>query len=216
MAETPVAIIGAGVVGLAAAARLAPEHPGLILLDRNPRHGMETSSRNSQVIHAGIYYPAGSLKARLCVEGRDRLYAYCLRHDVPHARLGKLVTAADPAELPALDAVEATATASGVTLTRISASQARALEPHVRSAGALFSPESGVVDVHALMDRLLAQALAGGAVFQPRANVVGVERGGDGWSLSIESPAGAESFTAERLVNAAGLEADTIAARAGI
>jgi L-2-hydroxyglutarate oxidase LhgO len=216
MPDTGIAVVGAGVVGLAAAARLAPEHPGLIVLERNARHGMETSSRNSQVIHAGIYYPEGSLKARLCVEGRDRLYDFCLRHDVPHARLGKLVTAADPSELPALDVVEATATANGVALTRISAAQAHALEPHVRSAGALFSPDSGVVDVHALMDRLLAQAVAAGVVLQPRARVVGIERLAEGYRLSVESPAGVESFTAERVVNAAGLEADTIAALAGI
>src|SRR5262245_9597454 len=216
MTDTGLTVVGAGVVGLAVAARLAPEFPDLVLLERNPRYGMETSSRNSQVIHAGIYYPAGSLKARLCLEGRDRLYDFCLRHDVPHAKLGKLVTAAEREELPALDAVEATAAANGVPLVRLTAAKAHALEPHVRSAGALFSPESGVVDVHALMDRLLAQALSAGAVLQPRANVVGIERLADGYRLSVESPAGAESFTAERVVNAAGLEADTIAALAGI
>ena len=133
MPDTPVAVIGAGVVGLAVAARLAPEHPGLILLDRNPRHGMETSSRNSQVIHAGIYYPAGSLKATLCREGRELLYALCAAHDIPHRRLGKLVTAVSEAELPALDKVEASAAANGVSLERWSAARARAAEPHVRS-----------------------------------------------------------------------------------
>src|SRR6516165_1068589 len=88
MADTGIVVVGAGVVGLAVAARLAPEHPGLVILERDPRHGMETSSRNSQVIHAGLYYPRGSLKAALCVEGRDRLYAFCRNHDVPHARIG--------------------------------------------------------------------------------------------------------------------------------
>jgi len=214
--DTEVAVIGAGIVGLAIAARLAPEHPGLILLDRNPRHGMETSSRNSQVIHAGIYYPAGSLKARLCVEGRERIYDVCRRHSIPHARTGKLVTATRPEELPALDAIEATARANGVALTRLSEAEAHALEPRVRSVGGLSSPESGIVDAHALMDHFLQRALAAGAVLQPRATVVGIEPAAGGYRLAVEGTAGIESFTAERVVNAAGLDADTIAALAGV
>ena len=177
---------------------------------------METSSRNSQVIHAGIYYPAGSLKAILCVEGRDRLYAFCRSHDVPHDRIGKLITASEPTELRALDAVEKTARENGVPLERLSAEQACRLEPHVRSAGGLFSPESGIVDAHALMDRLLAQALDAGAVFVPRVAVVDVERASDGYRVAVEDAAGTETIAAERVVNAAGLEADTIAALAGI
>ena len=216
MPDTEIAVIGAGVVGLAVAARLAAEHPGLILLERNPRHGMETSSRNSQVIHAGLYYPAGSLKARLCVEGRERVYDLCRRHDIPHAKLGKIITAAAPEEVPALDAIEATARGNGVALRRLSATEARALEPNIRTAGALLSPESGIVDAHGLMDVLLARALAGGAVLQPRTSVAGIERLSDGYRISVEGASGTESFTAERVVNAAGLEADTIAALAGI
>ena len=216
MADTGVVVVGAGVVGLSVAARLAPEHPGLVVLDRNPRHGMETSSRNSQVVHAGIYYPLGSLKAILCVEGRDRLYDFCRRHGVPHAKPGKLITATDPRELPALDALEAKARANGVPLERLSAAQAHALEPGIRSAGALLSPESGIVDVHALMDRLLTRALDAGAVFVPRTNVVGIERVAGGYEVSCEGAAGVEAIAAERVVNAAGLEADRIASLAGI
>ncbi len=216
MPDTEIAVIGAGVVGLAVAARLAAEHPGLIVLERNPRHGMETSSRNSQVIHAGIYYPAGSLKARFCVEGRERVYELCRRHDIPHAKLGKIITASVPEELPALDAIEAAAQQNGVVLQRLSATEARALEPNMRTAGALLSPESGIVDAHGLMDALLARAAAGGAIFQPRAPVVNVERVSDGYRITVGGASGTESFTAERVVNAAGLEADSIAALAGI
>lgn len=216
MADTGIVVIGAGVVGLAVAARLAPDHPGLVILERHERHGMETSSRNSQVIHAGIYYPRGSLKATLCVEGRDRLYDFCRRHDVPHARIGKLITAAEPGELSALDAVEAAARANGVPLERLSADEVRRAQPHVRSAGGLLSPESGIVDAHALMDRLLARALAAGAVLVPRANVVGLERDSEGYRIAVEDAAGTEVIAAERVVNAAGLEADRIAALAGI
>ncbi|HTY43180.1 MAG TPA: NAD(P)/FAD-dependent oxidoreductase [Thermoanaerobaculia bacterium] len=216
MADVEIAVLGAGAVGLAVAARLAPAHPGLLLIDRNPKHGMETSSRNSQVVHAGLYYPPGTLKARLCVEGRERVYAACRAHDIPHARLGKLITATRAGELPALDAIEKTAAGNGVPVTRLSATEARALEPHVRTVGALLSPESGIVDAHALMDHFLRQALAAAAVFQPRTRVVGLEPHGGGYRVAVEDDAGRETFTAERVVNAAGLEADRIAALAGI
>jgi L-2-hydroxyglutarate oxidase LhgO len=216
MPDTEIAVIGAGVVGLAVAARLAPGHPGLLLLDRNPRHGMETSSRNSQVVHAGIYYPAGSLKARLCVEGRERLYDICRRHGIPHAKTGKLITATRPDELAALDGIEKSARGNGVALTRLSEAEAHALEPRVRSVGALWSPESGIVDAHGLMDHFLQKALAEGAVLQPRATVVGIDRIAGGYRIAVDGRAGAESFTTERVVNAAGLDADTVAGLAGI
>ena len=216
MPDTDIAVIGAGVVGLAVAARLAPEHPGLLVLERRERHGMETSSRNSQVVHAGLYYPAGSLKARLCVEGRDRVWDLCRRHDVPHAKTGKLITATRAEELPALDAVETAARGNGVPVERLSAARARALEPAVRSVGALWSPESGVVDAHGLMDHFLRRALDAGATLVPRAELVGLEHTSGGYRLTLAGPSGAESFTAERVVNAAGLEADTVAALAGV
>ena len=177
---------------------------------------METSSRNSQVVHAGIYYPVGSLKARLCVEGRERVYDICRRHDVPHAKTGKLITATRHEELPALDAIEKTARANGVVLARLSEAEARALEPRVRSVGGLWSPESGIVDAHGLMDHFLQRALAAGAVLQPRSTVVGIEPAPGGYRISVESGAGVEAFTAERVVNAAGLDADTVAGLAGI
>jgi len=214
--DTGITIVGAGVVGLAVAARLAPTHPDLMVLERRPRHGMETSSRNSQVVHAGIYYPAGSLKAKLCREGRDRLYALCAAHDVPHRRLGKLITAVDDADLPALDRIETAAAANGVALERLTGAQARAAEPHVRSVGALFSESSGIVDAHSFMDLLLSQALAGGATLYPHAEVVAIEPDAGGWRLAVRRGGETETLTAERVVNAAGLEADTIAALAGI
>src|SRR5262245_14974968 len=101
MADASVTVVGAGVVGLAIAARLAPRHGDLILLERRERHGTETSSRNSEVIHAGMYYPTGSLKARLCLSGNQRLYEICARHGVRHERIGKLIVAMSDAERPA-------------------------------------------------------------------------------------------------------------------
>jgi L-2-hydroxyglutarate oxidase LhgO len=214
--DTEITVVGAGVVGLAIAARLAPSHPGLMIVERRPRHGMETSSRNSQVIHAGIYYPPGSLKARLCREGRDRLYAICAAHDLPHRRLGKLITATTAQEVPALDRVAAAAEANGVPLRRLTAAEARAMEPHVSSAGALYSESSGIIDAHSLMDYLLATALAAGATLYPEARVEGLERIAGGWRLDVERGGEKESLTSERVVNSAGLEADALAAMAGI
>jgi L-2-hydroxyglutarate oxidase LhgO len=214
--DTEIVVVGAGVIGLAIAARLARSHPDLMILERRVRHGMETSSRNSQVVHAGIYYPPGSLKATLCREGRERLYALCAAHDIPHRRVGKLITAANDAELPALDRIEASAAANGVALQRLPSARVRELEPHVRSAGALLSESSGIVDAHALMDHLLARALSGGATLYPDARVVALERIAGGWRLEIRRNGEAESLTAARVVNAAGLESDSVAALAGI
>jgi L-2-hydroxyglutarate oxidase LhgO len=216
MADTGIAVVGAGVVGLAVAARLAPRHPDLVLLERHPRHGQETSSRNSEVIHAGIYYPRDSLKARLCVEGNRLLYEMCAARGVPHRRCGKIIAAADEAELPALDALRERARANGVELERLSAAAAAALEPHVRSAGALLSPESGIVSAHGLMDALLHEVRQAGALFQPRSEVVGLERRGGEYRLEVRTGGASESVTAERVVNAAGLQADAVAAMAGI
>jgi L-2-hydroxyglutarate oxidase LhgO len=214
--DTGITVVGAGVVGLAIAARLAPTHPDLLIVERRAKHGTETSSRNSQVIHAGIYYPPGSLKATLCREGRDRLYALCAAHDLPHRRLGKLITAVTESDRPALDRVAASAAANGVALERLTAAQAHALEPHVRSVEALYSESSGIVDAHSLMDYLLSRALGAGATLYPEAEVVGLEPFGGGWRLGVRRGGETESLTSERLVNAAGLEADAIAALAGI
>jgi L-2-hydroxyglutarate oxidase LhgO len=216
MSDTGVTIIGAGVVGLAVAARLAPEHPGLIVIDRNARHGMETSSRNSQVVHAGIYYPAGSLKARLCREGRDVLYDLCARHDIPHRKTGKLITATSEEERPALAAVFEKAGANGVALERLSAREARALEPHVRSVEALWSSESGIVDAHGLMDFFLQRALAAGALLYPEAAVEAIEPAPGGYRVVVRRGGELEGLTTERIVNSAGLDADTVAGYAGI
>src|SRR3954453_10185078 len=128
--DVDVAVVGAGVTGLAIAAELASRGRSVCVLERHPRAGMETSTHNSGVIHAGIYYPTGSLKARLCVEGRDRLYAFCARHDVPHQRCGKLIVAADERELPALERLETTARANGVEVAMVDAAYIRAHEPH--------------------------------------------------------------------------------------
>ena len=216
MPDTGLTVIGGGVVGLAIAARLAPRHPDLVVLERRERHGQETSSRNSEVVHGGMYYPTGSLKARLCVEGNRETYAIAERHSLPVVRCGKLITATTGDELPALERILALGTANGVVMRRLSAEETREMEPNVASAGSLFSPNTGVMSAHAMMDFFLHSARAAGATFQPRSEVTAIERHPDGYRITIGRGPEAESFTSERVVNAAGLESDTVAALAGV
>jgi L-2-hydroxyglutarate oxidase LhgO len=216
MPDTSMTVIGGGVVGLAVAARLARQHPDLVLLERHEKHGQEASSRNSEVIHAGMYYPTGSLKARLCVQGNRMVYDICGRHGIPHRRLSKLIVAESPGEIPALEGLLERGRTNGVELSMISAAECRALEPNVRSAGALLSPNTGIVSAHGLMDFLLRQTREAGAIFQPRSEVVGIERRTGDYRLAVRMGTEVDSFTTERVVGAAGLEADTVAALAGI
>lgn len=216
MADVAVTVVGGGVVGLAVAARLAPAHPDLILLERRDKPGQEQSSRNSEVIHAGMYYPTGSLKARLCVEGNRRLYERCARKGIPHARVTKIITAAAEEELPALDALLARGRANGVEMEMLGAGRVNALEPHVRTVGALYSPSTGIVNAHALMDSLLAEARQAGATVQARSELLSIEPAAGSYRLTVRSGGETESFTSDRVVNAAGLGSDQVAAMAGI
>ena len=216
MADTCLTIVGAGVVGLAVAARLAPRFPGLVILERRERHGTEASSRNSEVVHGGFYYPTGSLKARLCVRGKELLYEACDRHGIAYRRTGKLVAAMTPDEEPELERLLALGQANGVELTMLSAGECRRLEPRVPAVAGLLSSSTGIVSADGLMDALLRQARAGGAHLQARAELVSLERRDRDYRLAIRTPDGIEEFMSERVVNAAGLESDTIATLAGI
>ncbi len=216
MADAPVTVIGAGVVGLAVAARLAPAHPGLVVLERHRRHGQETSSRNSEVVHAGIYYTPGSLKARLCVEGNRHLYEYCQRRGLSYRRTGKLISASRRDQLETLEALFARGTENGVLLRRLSPREAVELEPQMESAGALLSPDTGIVSAHELMDALLKDARRSEAIVQFGAELIAVERSSEGFLLTVRSGEEVETFTSERVVNAAGLDSDRVAAQAGI
>lgn len=216
MSDTSLTVVGAGAVGLAIAARLADRFPDLVLLERREHHGTETSSRNSEVIHAGMYYQPGSLKSALCVEGNRLLYQYCERHEVPHRRLTKIIVATAPEEVTHLERILATGRQNGVELEMITGEQARELEPNVPSVAALFSPTTGVISVHGLMDALLQEARSKGATLQSSAEMVGLERRDGEYRIIIQTPEGSEHFTSERVINAAGLECDTVAGLAGI
>ena len=216
MSDFAVTIIGGGVVGLAIAAHLSQSMQNILLLEKNERYGMETSSRNSEVIHAGIYYTPGSLKARLCVEGRDELYSLCAAHNIPHKRITKIITAAAESELPSLQKIFDTGRRNGVELEMLSASDALKMEPNIRSVGAIYSPTTGILSVHGLMDYYYRTATRNSATVQSRCKVVGIEPANMGYKLIISDGARREEISTERVINAAGLECDTIASLAGI
>ncbi len=216
MADAALTIIGGGVVGLAIAAELSRRIPGVYLLERNPRYGQETSSRNSEVIHAGIYYPNGSLKARLCVRGNRLLYEICAREGIPHRRITKIITATRGSEEGELNRLRELGTGNGVTLRMMTAGEVHSLEPAIVSTGGLFSPDTGIISAHGLMACFSQRAKEQGAVIQTRCSVVGVERLAGDYRLTISEDGKISTMTSERVINAAGLESDTIAARAGI
>lgn len=204
-------VAGAGVIGLAVARALALAGREVIILEAADRIGSETSSRNSEVIHAGIYYSAGSLMARLCVEGRALLYAYCQERGIPHRQCGKLIVATSESELEQLPTIAAKATRNGVAdLRQISASEARSLEPALAATGALLSPSTGIVDSHAYMLSLLGDAENAGAVLVCNSPV---ERGHATDRGIVVDVGGAEpmSIGCRLFVNAAGLAAPKLA-----
>jgi L-2-hydroxyglutarate oxidase LhgO len=206
-------VIGAGVVGLAVARALARAGQDVIVVEAESAIGTGVSSRSSEVIHAGIYYPTSLTKTRLCVEGKAMLYEFCLEYGVPHKRCGKLIVAADEAEATKLAALEAQAKANGVDdLIWLTAPEARALEPALKAEHALLSPSSGIVDSHALMVALRGDAEAHGAMVALETPVVfgRATRGG----VAIET-GGAEPMRLEAklIVNAAGLGAQEVARR---
>jgi L-2-hydroxyglutarate oxidase LhgO len=205
------AVIGAGVVGLAVARELALAGREVIVLEKADAIGTETSSRNSEVIHAGIYYAPGSLKARLCVEGKQLLYRYCVERGIAHARLGKLLVATSPAEIPTLETYARTAAANGVgDLAWLRPGEVAALEPAVRCVAAVHSPSTGIVDSHGLMQALEGDAANAGAQVVFRS---GVERGAAGRAGIDLEVGGAErmAIRCRSVVNCAGLAAPAVA-----
>ena len=204
-------IVGAGVVGLALARELAVRGREVVLLEAEDRVGTGISSRNSEVIHAGLYYPTGSLKARLCVAGNRALYAYCTERHVEHRRCGKLIVATDGAQVEALRRLKAKAEANGVLdLQWLEAEDARRMEPQLHCAAALLSPSTGIVDSHGLMRALRMDAEASGAAVVLKSPVTGGMDTPEGLRVDVS---GAEpmSLLAQRVFNCAGLGAQKVA-----
>ena len=212
LTEIDVAVVGAGVTGLASARAIAARGLSVCVLERHPRPGLDTSTHNSGVIHAGLYYPAGSLKAQLCVEGNRRMYEFCAAYDVPHRRCGKLVVAHDESELPALESLRATGIANGVEgLEMVDTAFIAAREPAVSAVAAMWSPSSGIVDAEALVKTLLRTGEPDGVIFLPGTRLLGADPHAAGVALRTER----ETILARVVVNAAGLYADDVSRMLG-
>jgi L-2-hydroxyglutarate oxidase LhgO len=204
-------VVGAGVVGLAVARALALAGREVVILEAEDAIGTHTSSRNSEVIHAGIYYPKGSLKARSCVAGKQLLYEYCVAHGVPHRRSGKLIVATEERQLDDLGNIQEKAHANGVTdVVWMTRAQALALEPELHCVAALYSPSTGIIDSHALMLAYLGDAQAHGAMLALRSRLDKVVIREGSFELHV---AGSEPIRCALLVNCAGLTAPSLARR---
>ena len=207
MERIDVAVIGGGVTGLASARAIASTGASVCLLERHPRPGMDTSTHNSGVIHAGLYYPAGSLKARLCVAGRDLMYEFCARYGVPHVRSGKLIVAHDEHEVRGLETLQRRGAGNGVAgLEIVDRAFIVSREPAVNTRFALWSPDSGIVNAEEFVKALLRTGTDAGVMFLPGTKLIGADREADGMVLTTER----ESILARVVVNAAGLYADDV------
>ncbi|HLX81068.1 MAG TPA: NAD(P)/FAD-dependent oxidoreductase [Burkholderiales bacterium] len=201
-------VVGAGIVGLAVARALALSGREVVILEAEDAIGTHTSSRNSEVIHAGIYYPKGSLKARACVEGRKRLYAYCEEHGVPYRRAGKLIVATSREQIPELQAIRQKAHGNGVAdVVEIPAAEAMRMEPALHCVAALHSPSTGIIDSHALMLAYLGDAEAAGAMLGLRSPLTKVLVADSGFEIHSEGT----RIRSKVLVNSAGFRAPSIA-----
>lgn len=204
-------VVGAGVVGLAVARALALQGREVMVLESADAIGTGISSRNSEVIHAGIYYPTDSLKAKLCVRGRDMLYAYCTERNVPHRRCGKLLVATSPGQLSSLESIQARALANGVLDLRwLGRHEAQAMEPALECVAALFSPSTGIVDSHALMLALQGDLEHAGGLVALNSPLALAECAQD--AINLEAFDGTR-LRARTVVNAAGLHAPALARR---
>ncbi len=217
LTEIDIAIIGAGVVGLATAREIAKDKKEVFVFEKNRTFGLETSSRNSEVIHAGIYYPEDSLKAKLCIEGKILLYKLCDKHNIAYKNTGKIIVATDENEIGYLEKLYAQGRKNGVDdLVLISRTELKKLEPNVEARAGLLSPSSGMFDTHNLLKLLYSQAREKGAAFVFGTEVIGIKKSGSKYKVQIKDREGTSTFVAHVVVNCAGLNSDRIAQLAGI
>lgn len=215
--DTDIAIIGAGIIGLAIASELAESDRSLFVLEKNLTHGMGISSRNSEVIHAGLYYPPKSLKAALCIEGKEIMYDVCERNNIPHKRTGKLVIATVQEELADIEDLYKNALNNGVTsVSLLDQREIKKIEPYIKAVGALHSPDTGIVSAHALMDHYLKDAKKKGAEIACGTKVIEVEEVSAGYRIATVNNKGEIfEFVSSKVINAAGLHSDSIAGMLG-
>jgi len=211
-----ITIIGAGVVGLAVASQLAGADRDVYLLEKNETFGQEQSSRNSEVIHSGIYSKKDTLKTELGLEGNRLTYEICQNNGIPHKRCGKMFVAVNDIEAEILENLYKNGLDNGIPLKMLSRNEMRQLEPNVKAMAAFLSPTSGIVDSHALMRYFLGRARDNGAQIIYRAEVTGIEKVAEGYRVRVDDPSGGTVFMTRVLINCAGLHSDRIAAMAGI
>jgi L-2-hydroxyglutarate oxidase LhgO len=218
MNDAQITIIGAGVIGLAIAENLSGQYSNVYLVEKHPTLGQETSSRNSEVIHAGIYYTKDSLKSKLCVEGKTLLYDFCRKNNVPFNNCGKLIVATTEDEISVIGGIRQTAMQNGVNdLTVLNKNQIAALEPNIFALEALFSPSTGIIDSHSLMKQFETNTINNGGQIAYGSEVTGIEKIEGGYEIKLlDSDKRDYTFTSGIVINSAGLMADKISEMVGI
>lgn len=217
MDKTDIVIIGAGVVGLAIARELSGGKRDVVVVEKNKSFGRETSSRNSEVIHGGMYYPENTLKAQLCVTGRELLYEYCALKKIPHKKVGKLIVATCTDELASLRDIERQGSINGVKgLNMLTEAGIKKLEPNISGIAALYSGETGIIDSHSLMDRLAADAEGNGTSIVYDAEVTSISKDVEGYNVCVINAGEKTDIRAYCVINSAGLDSDSVAGMAGI
>ncbi|OUS35060.1 hypothetical protein A9R00_12255 [Oleispira antarctica] len=206
-------IIGAGVIGLAIAYKLSLKNPEakILLIESHNTFGSETSSRNSEVIHAGIYYPQNSLKAILCRQGKEQLYDFCQRYHVPHKSIGKLIVAKNEDDISDLLNIQKNANKNSVELTLLDQAACQKLEPKVTAKAGLYSATTGIIDSHSYMQTLLTLAQQQGVLFSPNTHFLRAEKKDDGFQLLFKTQDGDYQLHCRSLINSAGLHAPIVA-----
>lgn len=212
-----ITIIGAGVVGLSIAAELSKTFENIVVVEKHPKYGQETSSRNSEVIHSGIYYPTGSLKAKLCLEGNKLLYEYCDKKDIAYKKCGKLIVATNAQEVKLLDRILEQSQINGVIDgQKITKEEVCNIEPHVKAEAALHFPSTGIVDSFELMKQLQSEAINNGVIFAYASEIIAISKGGNYYKLTVKESQDNFIFSSNIVINAAGLHSDKIASLVGI
>jgi L-2-hydroxyglutarate oxidase LhgO len=215
--DADITIIGAGVIGLAIAEKISENYGNLFVIEKHLTFGQETSSRNSEVIHAGIYYPEGSLKARLCVEGKSLLYDYCKKYEIPYKNCGKLIVATTNEEIGVIKGIKETASRNGVDLELIDGEKIRELEPNIFAFEALYSPSTGIIDTHSLMKRFETNTRNNGGEIVYGSEVTGIRKLDKGYEITLlDTDKNPYSFSTGIIINSAGLASDKVAEMAGI
>lgn len=217
MEKTNIAIIGAGIVGLAVAEKLSETNDCVYVFEKNQKFGQETSSHNSGVLHSGIHYPKGTLKAKLCVEGNLMNYEICKKHGLPFKKLGKLTVAIEEEEIDELEKLMRMGQDNGVEgLKFLDKQEIRELEPLIQVERALYSPSTGIVEPDELTNHFYEQARRNGAIFTMETEVTGIDKTDDGYEMSGTSVGEKFSVTANTVINCAGLYSDKVAEMVGL